>query len=183
MRPAPLLWLLLGAAAVALGACGSGERGGEAAGPSSSTTTAVDPDAEALTVSDSCGESFTVRDEAGTMRLTIAPTAETTAGAEPGSFALGDGGWTGWFEVGSGLAVWPCHDIGTDFDDEQVDDVWPVVGGTVELLDPIVADVGGGGSGPVRADLQEVVIERPDATTVSLGGIRLENPRWGFSGG
>ena len=143
------------------------------------------PDVESalLTVEDSCGNGFTVRDSDGTMRLTVRASEEAANGAEPAIFDVEQDGWTGFLEVGTGLVVWPCHDIGTDFDDEHVEQVWPVISGTIEVLDPIVASPGGGGSGPVRALLHTAVVETADGSTITLRDIELLNSSWGFSGG
>ena len=148
-----------------------------------SGTARPDVNAAALTKADSCGQGFTVRDTAGTMRLTVNASREASEGTGPATFDLAADGWTGRLEIGTGLLVWPCHDVANDFDDEEVVDIWPVVGGTIELIDPIVADVGGGGSSAVRAQLHSVVLETPDGATVTLEEISLVNPRWGFFGG
>ncbi len=143
------------------------------------------PDVESalLTEEDSCGSGFTVRDNAGTMRLTVSASKNAANGTEPAIFDVEHDGWTGFLEVGTGLVVWPCHDIATDFGDEHVEQVWPVISGTIEVLDPIVADTDGGGTDPVRALLHTAVVETADGSTITLHDIELLNSRWGFSGG
>lgn len=142
-------------------------------------------DAAELTVHDSCGTNFTVRDEAGTTRLTIVTGLDSATAVEPGTFELGPGGSGGGsLELGSDLEVWPCHDIGSDFDGERVQETWTVISGSIELLDPILPDEsGGGGSSAVRAILDRVEVETGDGNVIVLEGIELLNPRWGFYGG
>lgn len=142
-------------------------------------------DAAELTVHDSCGTNFTVRDEAGTTRLTIVTGLDSATAVEPGTFELGTGGWGGGFlQLGSDLEVWPCHDIGSDFDGENVEETWTVISGSIELLDPILPDEsGGGGSSAVSAVLDRVEVEAGDGDVIVLEGIELLNPRWGFRGG
>ena len=152
-------------------------------GSGSGDITVPEAGAARFTEEDSCGNRFTVRDIEGAMRLTIVASPEATAGAEPGVFELESGGWTGQLEVGSGLLVWPCHDIGTDFDDEDVREVWPALDGTIELLDPIVGDTDGGGTEPVRARIHRVASRGGDGSEVVLENIAVSNPRWGFAGG
>ncbi|MEZ5227553.1 MAG: hypothetical protein R2710_12985 [Acidimicrobiales bacterium] len=143
------------------------------------------PDIESaqFTEHDSCGNGFTVRDNDGTMRLTVRASTKAAKGSDPAVFDLEHDEWSGYVEVGTGLVVWPCHDIATDFDGEHVEDVWTVISGTIEVLDPIVASPDGGGSGPVRALLHTALVETSDGSTVSLHDIELLNPQWGFSGG
>jgi hypothetical protein len=136
-----------------------------------------------FTEEDSCGNRFTVRDIEGTMRLTIVASPEATTGTEPAVFGLEADGWAGHLEIGTGLLVWPCHDIGTDFADEDVRQVWPVLDGAIELLDPIVGDTDGRGTDPVRARIHRVVFMADDGSEVALENIAVSNPRWGFAGG
>lgn len=183
------------AALLAIGACSDDAEVQVVSGNSTSSTRtnstesaraaeARELDGSSLTVEDSCGTSFTVRNSIGTKRLTISPSQDVREGGEPGVFDLGEGGWTGELEVGLFLDVWPCHDVGSDFDREQVMEVWTVVGGSVELIDPIPVDTdGGGGAGEVRARITEMTLELPDGRTGEMADIDLVNSRWGFSGG
>ncbi len=134
-------------------------------------------DSSMLTVADSCRQSFTVRDAEGTFRLTVAVPGAFAEGTAPNRYDLGEPGWEGRLEIGSGLVVWPCHDIGSDFDDEDVREVWAVVGGMIEILDPTEM------SQPVRALLHEVVLEAPDGNyRAALQNIEIVNSRWGWAG-
>ena len=133
-------------------------------------------DSALLTVADSCGRSFTVRDPGGTLRLTVRVPGALGEGSAPGRHDLGEPGWQGRLEIGSGLRVWPCHDIGSDFDDEHVWEVWAVVGGLIEILDPIAEYE------QVRALLHEVVLEAPGGHRAVLRDIDLVNGSWGFFG-
>ncbi len=155
---------------------------GSVSGPRTGPTVA---DAAELTVHDSCGTNFTVRDEAGTTRLTIVTGLDSAKAVEPGTFELRrDGSGGGFLELGSDLEVWPCHDIGSDFDGEEVREAWAVIGGSIELLDPIVPDEsGGGGSSAVRAVVDRVEVQTGEGDVIVLEGIELLNPRWGFYGG
>lgn len=157
-----------------------------ASSPEAGTEAAVEfaVDTARLSVTDSCGESFTVRDSAGTMRLTVRAPSSLQGGTAPGIFELGPNGWSGKLEVGSGLVVWPCHDVQNDFEGEHVREVWPVVGGTIELSDAIPAETGGGGgAGPVHAQLRSVAVESPSQGFVVFGPVEVVNSRWGFYGG
>ncbi len=142
-------------------------------------------DATELTVHDSCGTSFTVRDTAGTTRLSISIGIDSLTAAEPGIYELGAGEQgDGLLELGSGLDVWPCHDVATDFESERVQENWTVTSGAIELLDPVVPDdSGGGGSSAVRAVLLRAEIVTGDNTVIVLEDVEMLNPRWGFFGG
>ncbi|MGH1502122.1 MAG: hypothetical protein ACRBI6_01070 [Acidimicrobiales bacterium] len=92
-------------------------------------------------------------------------------------------GWRGGLETGSGLVVWPCHDIATDFDGERIDDEWELVSGSIDLLDPIPAVGDDDGAGTVRAYLREAVFQRSDGTQVTVEDVDLVSSNWGFAGG
>ena len=117
-----------------------------------------------------------MRDRDGTHRLTVRVPGALSEWSALGRHDLGEPGWEGRLEIGSGLRVWPCHDIGSDFDDEHVREVWTVVGGLIEILDPIAERE------QVRALLHEVVLKAPGGYRVVLRNIDLANGRWGFFG-
>ena len=168
-------------AVTALGCAQDGESSitGAGVGAAMEFTSSVVADVLATTdfaVSDSCGWSFAMRDRDGTFRLTVSVPRDFDEGSAPGLYDLGEPGWAGRLQVGSGLVVWPCHDIDSDFDVEHVREVWRLVGGSIEILDPI------GMYEPVRARIHEIVLEAPDGFQTVLQDIELVNGSWGWSG-
>jgi hypothetical protein len=183
--------VVLALALLILSACGGDAIGdGPAGAPDGATTidrssTFEDLVTADLSVEDSCGRSFVMRDRAGLVRLTVTAPLSGDAGLDSGWYPIGNEGWTAQLEVGARLTVWPCHDVGTDFDTERVDQVLAVVAGDVELLDripPAEAD-GGGVGGKYRAWLRSPVVQLPNGSTAELGDVELVSSAWGFWGG
>ncbi len=133
-----------------------------------------------------CGSQFELRDPAGTQRLYIRPPDDfPTTGYPIGS--LNDGGngdeWSGKLEIGNGLRWGQCHDIMSDLDTEQIDEVWPAVGGAIEVTtEP--APVQDENHWPaVHIIGRDLELERPDGSTLTVDELEITNDSLGFPGG
>jgi hypothetical protein len=134
----------------------------------------------------SCGRSFTAVNDAGTAQLSLSPLRDDDLeDIAPGLVDLADETWTGVVEVGSGLGVWPCHDVASDFKEVVVVAVWVAASGTIEIpqLLPATGSTGGGG---VRERLTIVVTDlvlTNEGETIAVPEVTLSTGSWGFYGG
>lgn len=134
----------------------------------------------------SCGRSFTVVNEAGTAQLSLRPLRDSDSDDIPaGVVEIADETWAGSLKVGSGLGVWPCHDIATDFEEVEVDSIWVATSGTIEIaqLLPATAETGGGGARGIFTIIATDVVLSYGSETIDIPEVTLTTPAWGFYGG
>ncbi len=135
----------------------------------------------------SCGRSFTGVNEAGTAQLSLSPLPGTEReDIPPGLVDLADKTWTGKLKVGSGLRVWPCHDVASDFEEVEVEAIWLATSGTIEIARvlPATSQTGGGGAGggPFTIVVTDLVLTNGNET-IDISEVSLSTDSWGFYGG
>ena len=129
-----------------------------------------------------CGRSFQASDADQTVALHLDLVDPTYEAAPPTAASLPSSEWDARIEVGSDLFSNWCDDvIEPDEPVPEVDEVWPVVAGTIALA----GDVSGSPdvSSSVTAHLTGIVAERPDGTRVEVGDLDVTNDHWGGAAG
>ncbi len=100
---------------------------------------------------------------------------DTRAAAEgniPEVSTLPDGRWDAEVRIGSDLFAFLTGSTGGS---PQVDEAWPVVSGSITILEVPPP----GECGVAKAHLEGFQAEAPDGTLVDLGDFEVENRQWG----
>ncbi len=146
--------------------------------PSTTTTRVVAP--ALLTRMDACAFEVTRGNNQGTVRLSIAVRAEEATGLTAGMAAPGvvpDDEWSGRLYFGSDLFSYYCTDVLDGSEPEPVEDeVWPMVGGTVEIVS---LQRTGSGRCEARLAASRLVARAADDRRVELGDFDFVSGDWG----
>ena len=159
---------------VALGPTACGDDDDEPAAPSLDEAT--------LTEAWGCGYGSHLSDDEQTVALMIDITDPSAMQTPPQTVDLPDGDWEAKVLVGEHLFSNWCDDV-IDGDDPtpDVDETWPVVAGTITMLEDV--DALGACERPVAARIEGLVAELPDGTQVQLADREVSNSCWAGGAG
>lgn len=127
----------------------------------------------------SCGWGFSATDPAHTVALLLRADMAPPAGSS--TVTLPAAGWEGEVQLGTDLLTVECTDLDIRRSPAP-DEMWPVVGGTLQITVPPL-DGCGAGSPPATAIATDVTVEAPDGTTVTFAELSLVNDQWGCFAG
>lgn len=124
-----------------------------------------------------CGYGFHASDAGQTVGLQLWTDAPPADGA---TVVLPDPAWDAELQVGERLFANWCTDLPTE-PDPQVDETWPVVGGTMVVTVP--PGPGLCSRSTATATITGLTVEAPDGGTVTLTDLALTNDGWGCFAG
>lgn len=102
------------------------------------------------------------------------------AGNTPEVSTLPDENWVAEIQIGRHLFTSWCDDEAPEPGQEPVaDEVWPVIAGTITLLETPAPGV----CGQARARLEGLAAQSPDGTRIELGDFEVRNGAFGCVSG
>lgn len=132
-----------------------------------------------FSISWGCGLGFTLSSPDQRVALYLSPSEFEAIPKSPVSFP--DVGWNASVVVGKNLMVNHCDDVIEGWEPESVVAAeWPVTAGTLQFEAPEGESCGG--SGPVEASLDGIVVETPEGP-VELGDLTVVNEHYGCFAG